>query len=93
MKKTKPDEVGCAGGLWIFPGTKLYRHAMKQGFIDDSFWLTDEPYKIYTVEHSLADLSKMEQRLYSYKGRLRGMINIAMKIASKVVQTVMRITR
>jgi hypothetical protein len=68
LKKTKPDEVGCTGGLWIFPGTKLYRNSKKQGFIDDDFWIGEEPYKIYTMEHSLEELSRMEQQLYDIKG-------------------------
>ena len=86
LKKTKPDEVGCTGGLWIFPGTKLYRNSKKQGFLGDDFWLTDNPYKIYTMEHSLADLSKMEQQLYNYnKFGLAGLFHSARNAVSKVV--------
>lgn len=85
LKKTKPDEVGCSGGLWIFPGTKLYRDAMKQGVIDDNFWLTDEPYKIYTLEHSLEDLAIMEKRLHAYKGRINNILNILLSRISTVI--------
>jgi hypothetical protein len=86
LKRTKPDEVGCTGGLWIFPGTKLYRNSKKQGFIDDDFWLTDSPYKVYTMEHGLTDLSKMEQQLYDYnKGGLAGLFHSAQNIVGRVV--------
>jgi anaerobic magnesium-protoporphyrin IX monomethyl ester cyclase len=68
LKRTQPDEVGCVGGLWIFPGTKIYRDAKKQGYIDDDFWLKDEPYKIYALEYSRDQLAHMEQQIYAYKG-------------------------
>ena len=56
LQKTNPDGIGTVGGLWILPGTGLYRYAKKIGIIDDSFWLSDEPYMIYTQEHSLRRL-------------------------------------
>jgi coproporphyrinogen III oxidase-like Fe-S oxidoreductase len=67
LKKTQPDEIGCVGGLWILPGTKLYRDSKKKGFIDDTFWLTDEPYKIYTMEYSLEELDKMKKQVAGYQ--------------------------
>lgn len=93
LKRTNPDEVGCAGGLWIFPGTKLFREAKKQGYIDDNFWLTDEPYKTYTREYSLTELSKMEQQLYNYKGRMAAMLNSTIKLISNVIVTAKRMIR
>ena len=36
----------------IFPGTKLYELAKEKGFIDDTFWLTDYAWKVYTAENS-----------------------------------------
>ncbi len=94
LKKTKPDEVGCAGGLWIFPGTKLYRYAMKMNFIDDSFWLTDEPWKIYTLEYPLNELSKMERFIYySYRGKVRGTLDIARKFIGNLIINIKRIGR
>lgn len=83
LMKTKPDEVGCTGGLWIFPGTKLYGNSKKQGFIDDDFWLTDNPYKIYTMEHSLEELSRMEQHLYDFN-REHGLAGLCQSIRSAV---------
>lgn len=53
----KQDEIGSVGGLWILPGTKLYFDCKKAGFIDDNFWLSDKPYKIYTLEHNKLALS------------------------------------
>jgi radical SAM superfamily enzyme YgiQ (UPF0313 family) len=83
LKKTKPDEVGCTGGLWIFPGTKLYGNSKKQGFIDDDFWLKDNPYKIYTMEHSLEELSRMEKYLYDFN-RKHGLAGVCQSIRSAV---------
>lgn len=56
LKRTKPDNIGSVGGLWILPGTKLYQRCRRKGIIDDDFWLTDVPYPIYTEEHSLQEL-------------------------------------
>lgn len=56
LKKNNIDSTGTVGGLWIFPGTGLYRHAKKLGIINDSFWLGDDPYMVYTYEHSLREL-------------------------------------
>ncbi|MEK6715530.1 MAG: cobalamin-dependent protein [Candidatus Omnitrophota bacterium] len=56
LQKTNPEGIGTVGGLWILPGTGLYRYAKNRRIIDDSFWLSDEPYMIYTQEHSLRQL-------------------------------------
>lgn len=58
LRKTKPDVVGCAGGLWILPGTALYQNCKRIGFLDDDFWLSDEPYKVYTVEKSPDEIKR-----------------------------------
>jgi anaerobic magnesium-protoporphyrin IX monomethyl ester cyclase len=75
LRRTRPDEIGCAGGLWIFPGTKVFHHAKKQGFISDDFWLTDAPYKVYTLEHSEKQLKHYFNRVmnYSFTSRMRRM--------------------
>jgi anaerobic magnesium-protoporphyrin IX monomethyl ester cyclase len=45
-------EFGHVGGLWVLPGTKLYQNFKKEGFIDDSYWLTDKPTPYYYKENS-----------------------------------------
>jgi radical SAM superfamily enzyme YgiQ (UPF0313 family) len=67
LKRTKPDDVGCVGGLWVLPGTSLYRYCKSMGFIDDSFWLSDEPYKIFTLEHSLEELARFQKKAFQYE--------------------------
>jgi len=66
LKRTRPDKASCVGGLWILPGTKLYKHCQEIRFIDDSFWLTPEPYKVYTREYSLKQLKQMEIKIINY---------------------------
>lgn len=66
LKKANPDMVGSNGGLWILPGTKVYQQCKKAGFISDDFWLSDEPYKVYTLEHSFEKLAAMSETLYTY---------------------------
>lgn len=52
LKRAAPDDVGLANGLRILPGTELYEHAKRIGFIDDDFWLSDFNWKIFTAENS-----------------------------------------
>ncbi len=64
IRTARPDIVGCNGSLWILPGTKLYQDCKRAGFIDDDFWLGDEPYKIYTMEHDLAQLKAYHRKIF-----------------------------
>ncbi len=56
--ETQPSTIGCVGGLWILPGTALYQKSKRLGLIDDDFWLGDEPYMVYTAEHSLEEIQE-----------------------------------
>jgi anaerobic magnesium-protoporphyrin IX monomethyl ester cyclase len=66
LRRTNPNSIGTVGGLWVLPGTKVYRECQKRGFIDDDFWLTDEPYKVYTVDLSLDELKKLQKKVLNY---------------------------
>ena len=46
LQQLKPDEIGCVGQTWVFPGTVLYNKCKKLGLIDDDFWFGQEPYYI-----------------------------------------------
>ncbi|MBW1800192.1 MAG: cobalamin-dependent protein [Deltaproteobacteria bacterium] len=70
LKRTQPDELGCVGGLWIFPGTNVYHDLKRKGFISDEFWLGDEPFMVYTVEHSLEELGRFTIQVRSYQNRV-----------------------
>ncbi len=52
LQKAQPTAIGVANGLMLFPGTEVYRNAVKQGFISDDFWLSDYNWKVYTAEVS-----------------------------------------
>lgn len=71
LKRAQPDEVSFTDGLWIFPGTRLYQEVKRKGFIDDEFWLTDEPFKVYTLEHSLDELAEFGKRISAYQTRFQ----------------------
>lgn len=62
MKHIKPRMCGT-NILWLLPGTKVYDDAVKNGFIDDNYWLenNDVPYNLQ--EYSLHDLAILRQRL------------------------------
>lgn len=78
LKRAKPDIIASAGGLWIFPGTKLYETCKRKGFINDDFWLSDEPYKVYTLEHSLAELADFHKKITSLQ------YTLCRRIATKI---------
>ncbi len=89
LKRTRPDDIGCVGGLWILPGTKLYHDCKNKGFIDDDFWLTDEPYKLYTYEYSLKELLNFQAKIRCYNNTIKriiysnkGLYNVASSMKS-----------
>lgn len=92
LKRAMPDEVGCAGSLWILPGTKLYQDCRRRGIIDDDFWLGDEPYMVYTIEHSQETLDRFAKTIKSYKGRLRKAIEKAKRLP-KILLKIRKMTR
>jgi hypothetical protein len=42
--------------LMIFPGTAIYEKLKKEKWIDDNYWLVDQPQPYYTKEHTLDQL-------------------------------------
>jgi len=50
LNRIKATNVGSVDGLWILPGTELYRAMVSKGYMDDSFWLGPEPFRIYDGE-------------------------------------------
>jgi radical SAM superfamily enzyme YgiQ (UPF0313 family) len=67
LRRTNPDDIGCVGGLWILPGTKLYQQCKRKSYINDDFWLGDEPYKVYAEEYSLSQLAQLQKRVTKFR--------------------------
>jgi radical SAM superfamily enzyme YgiQ (UPF0313 family) len=59
IEECRPDTLQTALTM-ILPGTHLYHWARRQGFIDDDYWLTDNPPPYNTVEHSYRLLQRWE---------------------------------
>lgn len=92
LKRAMPDEVGCAGALWILPGTKLYQDCRRRGVIDDTFWLGDEPYMIYTMEHTIETLEGYVRMINGYKGPIRKAIE-KVKRLPKLIDKIKKLAR
>jgi radical SAM superfamily enzyme YgiQ (UPF0313 family) len=71
------NEIGI---LTIFPGTEVYDLAKAAGVIDDTYWLTDGPSRLYTAEHS-------ETELVAYKDELLTEISIDRILTRKGFKT------
>jgi len=84
LRRTKPDDIGCVGGLWILPGTKLYQACKRKGYINDDYWLTDEPLKIYTLEYSIKELDIMQRKVLKYQTIPIRLINKFRKIIASI---------
>jgi len=67
LNRANPTEIGIANGLMIYPGTEIYEIAKRQKLIDDSFWLTDYNYMIYTGENSRLKLNMFSSALSNRK--------------------------
>jgi radical SAM superfamily enzyme YgiQ (UPF0313 family) len=52
IKKLNLDFLYLPSVYTLFPGTKTYELAKKQGFISDDYWLTEKIAPFYTYEHS-----------------------------------------
>jgi len=68
--QVQTHEIGSVGGLWILPGTKLYFDCKRVGFINDGFWLSNKPYKVYYLEHS-----KLTLRIFDYAYRTKNKLS------------------
>jgi radical SAM superfamily enzyme YgiQ (UPF0313 family) len=67
LDRAQPAAIGVANGLMLFPGTEVYETAKAGGFIDDSFWLTDYNWKVYTAENSRVMLNIFAEAIHRRK--------------------------
>jgi len=65
LNRIKATNIGSVDGLWILPGTELYRAMVSKGYMDDSFWLGPEPFRIYDGE--LDDWTAMDWAQFRIK--------------------------
>ncbi len=60
IKYTYYDDIGV---ILTYPGTEIYDIAVKNGMIDDTYWLSDKETPIFVVEHSEKELLKFKQQI------------------------------
>jgi anaerobic magnesium-protoporphyrin IX monomethyl ester cyclase len=75
IRRFKKMNLDSVGKLQIYPNTKIYEIAKKQGVINDSYWLTDKLVPIYTYEHSEEELTKMAYYIVAKNQLNRGVFN------------------
>lgn len=68
LQKTKPEFVGTVGGVWVFPGTKIYSELKNKGKMSDDFWLTKKPMGVY--KSNFTDLQMRHIRMSMEKRKL-----------------------
>lgn len=91
VEMVRPDFISISNTM-VFPGTRLYDLAVKNGLLDDSYWLTDQPAHYYTVENSIEQIFKWSDQIMS--GRAGKMERCLRKLRSYVEQkTGVRLTR
>lgn len=83
LKKTKPDSVGTIGGLWIFPGTRIYESQKRAGLMDDSFWLGDARAKVYCGE-DVGERLPLYLRAIRYRAKV-GSLGFRVKYAKELL--------
>ncbi len=72
IRRLRPEEYCVSAAVYLFPGTSLWRQAEKQGFVDESVWLKDEPVVPYTAEQPLGRLAEWQAQLMRELGLARG---------------------
>lgn len=70
LQKTKPEFVGTVGGVWVFPGTKIYSDLKVDGKMGDDFWLTKKPMGVYK-----SDFTGLQMRYIRMSMEKRKLIN------------------
>jgi len=66
LKNANPTTISSTwNGLLLFPGTAVYRKAIKEGLITDDFWETREECKVY--KFSPEQIGQWNHRVYTYK--------------------------
>ena len=87
MRKIQPERLLPIPqpGLWILPGTELYRMSLEKGIIKEEDWLNSDETFFYTAEYSRNDLQKFadEFNLQNQK-TMRG--SILRRLARKVLR-------
>jgi radical SAM superfamily enzyme YgiQ (UPF0313 family) len=68
----KPHSSIGATILWLLPGTKVFREARENGFINDDFWLNPEDIPYNLQKHSYQELLGLRQRLMHGIARGKG---------------------
>jgi radical SAM superfamily enzyme YgiQ (UPF0313 family) len=63
IRQIQPDEFSISQCVYLFPGTAVYRKAVRQGLMDDRFWLSEEPVFAYTAENSLEQMARWQMEL------------------------------
>jgi anaerobic magnesium-protoporphyrin IX monomethyl ester cyclase len=75
VKKDNPhynNDLQEVAVLWVFPGTPLYEKAKNEGFIDDSYWLTEKKAPYYTKEWDYDTLRSRASEIVWHHHRLLG---------------------
>ena len=52
LQKTNPEFVVTLGGLWVYPGTKIYHYLKTKGKINDDYWLKPNPPMVFRSHFS-----------------------------------------
>jgi len=66
LQKIKYLYLSEAAILTVYPGTEVYEIAKTGGMIDDSYWLTDKPTPLFTLENSEEQLIKFKEILLNH---------------------------
>jgi len=75
IRRLRPEEYCVSAAVYLFPGTPLYRYAEKQGLVDESVWLRDDPVVPYTAEQPIGQLARWQAELMHELGMARGFWN------------------
>ena len=62
VRTIAPDKIRTTLTM-VYPATELYEFCKQKGFINDSYWLNDNAAPIFTVENSINQLKKWENRV------------------------------
>ncbi len=72
IDRIKPHSSIGATILWLLPGTTIYEEAVKNGYINEDYWLETNEVPYNLQEHSMEELNALRKKLMFGVARKKG---------------------
>ena len=89
IREVKPTQF-CTQPLMIFPATRVYSQLVNAGWIDDDYWLIDQPQPYYTREASPEKINEWLHKLQSALRKINVLLSAPVRQKEDIFQLYMK---